>query len=70
MVILHDANHASANASDLELAPVVFPKTLTVEVPGRGQTSFARCGQIISRGQMAGYEYEADDGFNLIVYNG
>jgi hypothetical protein len=69
MIILHDSKHASVDASDLSLAPGDFPKFLTVEVPGRGATPFVRCGQIISRRQTAGFEYEAPDGLNLVVHN-
>jgi len=69
MIILHDSKHASVDASDLNLTPGNFPKTLVVEVPGQTLRTFTRCGQIISRGQTAGYEYENAEGFNLVVYN-
>jgi len=69
MIVLHDSEHASTDASDLGLAPGDFPKKLSVDVPGRGQTSFVRCGQIFSRRELAGFEYEAPDGFSLVIYN-
>lgn len=69
MVILHDSMHASVDASDLSLPPGQFPTTLTVEVPERGQVRFQRAGMHFTRGSVTRCEYEADDGFELVVFN-
>lgn len=69
MVILHDSKHASVDASDLGLAPGDFPSSLSVEVPGRGPTKFQRAGMHFTRGAVTRCEYEAPDGFELVVFN-
>lgn len=69
MIRLADPMHGSVDASDLGLAPGDFPRKLTVEVPGRGEVTLRRAGMIIRRGEAVGYEYEADDGFELVVHN-